>query len=370
MIEIIIRMKVVILGDNRSVHIQEWISSVQASNKVELHVITFDNGVKFEGVTYHSLVKFGSSKFNYLLNIFRVKSIVKSINPDLIHAHYATSYGFLARYSGFHPYIITGWGADIFDSPKNIIMKKVLINSFKNADAISVLSEITRSEMKKLTPKYVHLIPFGVDVNKFTPKITKNPNLVRIGTIRTLSEKYGVEFLIRAFEKLSKKHENIQLEIVGDGPLRPYLENLVKEFGLENKVIFHGYINQNSSFDQYIKILSSFEIFAILSILDSETFGVAAVEASACGIPVVATSVGGLPEVVKSEITGIIVPPQDVEATFMALDRLVSNISLRHEMGINGRLNVLKKYNWLENTNQMLDLYSQTIKSSKINKHR
>ena len=358
-------MKIVIIGENNSVHIQKWIIAIAGSKDVELHVISFDRGVKFDGVTYHSLSKMTGTKIDYILNVFRVKGFLKKIKPDLLHAHYATSYGFLASFTNFHPLIITGWGADIFDSPKNPLMKRLLVDSFKKADAISVLSEITRVEIKKLTNKFVHLIPFGVDINKFYPQQLKPENLITIGTIRTLSEKYGVEYLIRTFAVVCKKHQNIQLEIIGDGELRSFLENLTVELGVEKKVIFHGYINQNSSFEQYIKILRNFDVFAILSILDSETFGVAAVEASACGIPVVATSVGGLPEVIDSEKTGIIVPPKNVQKTATALDRLISDKNLRIEMGKNGRRKVEKDYYWSVNIEQMINLYSQTIEKSK-----
>ena len=355
-----------ILGENGSVHIQKWIKAISQYQQINVHIITFDRGMKFPEVTYHFLKKFTGTKIDYLLNIFKVKSYIKSIKPDIIHAHYATSYGFLAAFSGFHPFIITGWGADIFDSPNNSWMKKLLINSFKKADAITVLSNITRKEIAKLTDKEVQLIPFGVDLNKFFPRKANSTDIIKIGTIRTLSEKYGVEYLIRAFALICEKHQNIQLEIVGDGPLRTYLENLVVELGIEKKVVFHGYVNQNLLFEQYIKILGSLDIFAILSILDSETFGVAAVEASACGIPVVATSVGGLPEVIESEKTGIIVPPKNVVATAKALDSLISDEKLRIEMGKNGRKKVEEKYNWKTNIEQMIQLYSNVIEKSKL----
>lgn len=104
-----------------------------------------------------------------------------------------------------------------------------------------------------------------------------------------------------------------------------------------------------------------------MSILDSETFGVAAVEASACKIPVIATSVGGLPEVIESEKNGIIVPPKNVEATVNALERLITDANLRIEMGENGRKKVEEKYNWSANIDQMIDLYKQTILNHKKN---
>src|SRR5665213_2206000 len=99
-------MKVIILGDNNSPHIQKWISAIALCKGMELHVICFDGGVRFDGVNYHLLSKVTGTKIDYLLNVLKVKSFIKKINPDLVHAHYATSYGFLATFSGFHPLII------------------------------------------------------------------------------------------------------------------------------------------------------------------------------------------------------------------------------------------------------------------------
>ena len=355
-------MKLIILGENGSVHVQKWIKAISNVSEIELYVISFNRGLQLSNVKYLYLKQITGTKLDYFLNVFVVKKYIKQVKPDLIHAHYATSHGFLAAFSNFKPLIITGWGADIFDSPKNLFMKLLLQFSFRSANAITVLSQITLSEMIKLTNKKVELIPFGVDISIFKPlPISTISPLIKIGTIRTLTEKYGVEYLIRAFAIVEKKYPNIQLEIVGDGPLLGFLQNLTIELGVQQKVNFHGYVNQNSDFEHYITLLQSMDIFAILSILDSETFGVACVEASACAIPVIATSVGGLPEVINNEVTGIIVPPKNALATANALERLITNETLRKKLGANGRHKVEQYYNWEHNTQQMVQLYQQVI---------
>jgi glycosyltransferase involved in cell wall biosynthesis len=350
-------LKVVILGENGSVHIQKWVKAISEFEEIELHVISFDRGVKFDKVTYHPLKIYFNNKLDFFLNTITVRKYLSLINPDLIHAHYATSYGYLGARANFHPFVITGWGADIFDSPKNVLMKQLLISSFKKADAVTVLSKITKTEISKLTNKNVTLIPFGVDIEKFKKRDLAKDNFIRIGTVRTLSEKYGVEFLIRAFSIVCKRHDNIKLEIVGDGPLRSFLESLAKELGVFDKVTFHGYVNQNADFEKYINLMSSFDVFAILSILDSETFGVAAVEASSCSLPIIATDVGGLPEVVQNNETGFLVPPKDFIATANALEKLILDESLRIKMGLQGRLKVENEYFWKNNVNKMVNLY-------------
>jgi glycosyltransferase involved in cell wall biosynthesis len=355
-------MKICYLGENISVHNQKWIKALSSHEGVEVHVITFDRGVKFEGVKYYYLKEYTSGRLNYLLNISRVRKLVRQIMPDLLHAHYATSYGFMGACCNFHPFIITGWGADIFDTSREVIVKHLLKFAFRKADAITVLSEITKKEIAGLTKKYVHLVPFGVDTTLFRPAVKiLQPGIFRIGTIRTLSEKYGVEFLVRAFAKLSAKYPHTYLEIVGDGGLRKSLETLCDELQVSERVRFYGFVNQQTDFEKYYSILSQFDVFVIPSVLHSETFGVACVEAGACGIPVIASDVGGLPEVIRHGETGFIVSPGNPEAIVQAVEKLIVDKELRISMGKAGREYVLENYDWEKCVLKMLSLYSSLI---------
>lgn len=352
-------MKVAILGENGSVHVQKWIRALADFTDLKIHVITFDRGVKYPDVEYYYLKKKLGNKLDYFLNVSTVKAFMKIIDPDIVHAHYATSYGLLGALCGKKPLMITGWGADIFDSPKNWFMRQLLQFSLKKADALSVLSEITKKEMMKYVSKDILLIPFGVDTNKFRPIQRSQDGIMRIGTIRTLSEKYGIEYLIKGFAKASQTRDLLRLEIVGDGPQKGYLQNLCKDLGVSNKVTFHGYINQNSDFTKYIQLLDSFHVFCILSIIDSETFGVASVEASACGLPIIATNVGGLPEVVADQKTGLLVPPKNEDKVAEAIALLADNASLRDLLGNAGRAFVISKYDWSKNVETMKNVYHQ-----------
>lgn len=348
---------VCLLGNNGSVHVQKWIKALALNKSLELHVVTFRGGKEFEGVKYHYLQKFTGTKLDYIFNIFRLKKMLRVISPQIFHAHYATSYGFMGAVANQHPYVVTGWGADVFDSPKNPIMKWVLKYVLKKADAITVLSKITQKEISKYTNKSVGLIPFGVDLAKFNTTKKLRDQTLKVGTIRTLSSKYGIVYLIDAIASLASKYPNLRLEIVGDGPLRQSLEQKVLDLKISNLVTFHGYVNQNQTFEKYIELLSSFDVFVIPSILDSETFGVASVEASACALPVVATRVGGLPEVVMDNITGILVPPKNSKAIADALEYLILHPSESTRMGLEGRKFVEANYNWDENVKSMVELY-------------
>jgi glycosyltransferase involved in cell wall biosynthesis len=355
-------MKLCLLGANGSVHVQKWIGALSQHNDIELHILTFKHGPKASNVNYHYLKEYTGTKLDYLLNIRKARKIVHSLKPDLVHAHYATSYGFMGAMLRAHPFIITGWGSDIFDSPKNLVLRNILRYSFKQADSITVLSEITRKEISKLTDKKINLVPFGVDINKFQPNNQKkNDGIIRIGTIRTLSEKYGVKYLLEAFAEIYKENKNIELHIVGDGDEKDFLKKLANNLGISEKTIFHGFVSQTNDFNKYISILTSFDIFVIPSIIDSETFGVAAVEASACEIPVIASNVGGLPEVVENNSTGLVVPPKNSHELANAIKKLTENKALLSSFGKNGREKVKKQYNWHNNVEQMIQLYKTLL---------
>jgi len=353
-------MRICYLGENGSVHNQKWIEALSKRGEIELHVVTFDRGMKFNNVRYHFLKRYLGNRFDYFLNIFRLKKILCSLQPDLLHAQYATSYGYMAARTGFHPCIVTGWGADIFDSPKQPMMRRIVNTALSHADAITVLSEITAREVRKLCGRDPLLIPFGVDTEKFKPG-RKDDGKIRIGTIRTLTRKYGVETLIRAFASVSERHPDVILDIVGDGELRQQLQQLTRDLGIDKKVNFHGFVSQQKDFDRYYSLLSQLDIFAILSVMDSETFGVAAVEASSCGIPVVATRVGGLPEVVQDGVTGILVGPEDVDETVAAMERLVADSNTRKSMGEAGRNFVLLHFDWKKSVDRMIELYNKLV---------
>ncbi|MEI7801863.1 MAG: glycosyltransferase family 4 protein [Bacteroidota bacterium] len=360
-------MKIVLLGENNSVHIQKWVKAIAMQQDVQLHVISFSGGPEIEGVNYYALKKITGTRFDYMLNLFRVKKLIQKIAPNIIHAHYATSYGLLGAFSGFHPFVITGWGADIFDSPSNPFMKRILQFSFSKADAVTVLSQITKTEIGKLTNKPVDLVPFGVDINYFKPDetVTSKKSELIIGTIRTLKEKYGVEYLVKAFLALEEKFPNASLHIVGDGDQRTMLEELAATSKQKNAIVFHGFVSQTKEPERYLSILRSFDIFVIPSVIDSETFGVAAVEAAACAIPVVASCVGGLTEVVKDNETGIIVSPRNVKELSAALEILLNDEIKRKQFGNNGRKNAEQLYNWKNNVATMMNIYRRTIEEYK-----
>ncbi|GAH31889.1 unnamed protein product, partial [marine sediment metagenome] len=156
---------------------------------------------------------------------------------------------------------------------------------------------------------------------------------------------------------LLNSFQKIRLTIVGDGIIRQKLESLVDRLGIKNNVAFAGFVPN----EKVVEYLNKFDIFVMPSVGEGETFGVAAVEAMATGLPVVASNVGGLPEVVDDGKTGLLVKPGDVEDLKRALEFYILSKDARIEHGKRGREKVKKLYNWKDNAEQMNNLYKEIL---------
>jgi glycosyltransferase involved in cell wall biosynthesis len=209
----------------------------------------------------------------------------------------------------------------------------------------------------------IAITPFGVDIKKFmrAGDISKNSDEINLGIIKTLSPKYGIEYLIKAFSILLSLYngdKKLKLKIYGSGDLLEQLIDLTKELKIDRDVTFMGKIPN----DEVPSALWGIDIFCLSSILDSESFGVSAVEAMAAGLPVVATDVSGFKEVMEDGTTGIIVPAKDPQAMAHAILRLIEDRQLRDLMGASGQERVTELYNWDNNVQNMIDLYNDLIK--------
>ncbi|MGI6394841.1 MAG: glycosyltransferase [bacterium] len=370
-------MKIFFLSDGSSIHTRKWVNSLIESG-LTIHLFSLSrfntNDYPSKNFSYTSYdiqrrvsACAGLGKINYLRVLRSLKKEIKEFAPDIVHAHFASSYGLLGALSGFHPFIVSVWGYDIFDFPeKSFIHKMVIKYNLSKADKILSTSNVMAKKTALYTEKEVTVTPFGIDLNVFKKeKVSRkeltpfNDSDVVIGTVKLLEKKYGINYLIEAFSDVSGKHPDIPLKllIVGGGSEKESLEKMVENLGLKEKVHFTGMVPHNSV-QLYHKII---DVFAALSIYDSESFGVAIVEAGACENPVVVSDAGGLPEVVDDGVTGFVVERKNSSATAKELEKLVIDEELRSRMGTAGRKRVEKLYDWKENVLQMLEIYKNIV---------
>lgn len=361
-------MKIVILAKNNSIHTIRWVNSLVERNH-EVHLISMHSGGdKIDSrIVIHNLPI--PAPFGYFLNAFIFRKLLKVINPDLLHVHFASGYGTLGRLGGYHPYILSVWGSDVYDySSRSFLYKYLLRKNLRSADKICSTSHDMAKQTNTICKnlKEITVIPFGIDLKQFSDDLYRsNHDYIVIGTVKTLEHKYGIDLLIKSFsqvrQRLFESHPNLadklRLLVVGGGNDRCMLEELVVSQGIASVTTFAGEI-RHSEVACYLKRL---DIYVALS--RQESFGVAVLEASACSLPVVVSDVGGLPEVVIDAHTGFIVPNNDVVSASDAIASLILNQSLMKKIGRNGREYVVSKYNWSINVTEMEQVYKEVLLS-------
>lgn len=365
-------MKVFFLADGNSAHTINWIKYLSASGvKIFLFSLTsFDISILGEIGFMTAGLNPGTnsshtdiSKIGYIKTIRKIKKALKEFKPDILHAHYATSYGFLGVLSHFRPFVLSVWGSDIYSFPRKSFIHKALLKfNLKHADAILSTSNAMATETRLYTDKEITVTPFGIDTEIFTSKnvisVFGKESIV-IGTVKTIDRIYGIEYLIRAFILLKPKYNNLKLLLVGgynkNDVYITFLKQLIKENDIIDDVVFTGKIPHNE-ISEYHNML---DIPVYVSL--RESFGVSVLESQACQKAVVISNTGGLPETVQESITGFIVPPGDEKSTAEAIEILILDEKMRKQMGKNAREWVIGKYGKANVTKAMLNIYSSIL---------
>lgn len=228
----------------------------------------------------------------------------------------------------------------------------------RRADRFLVLNSESIQELQELglDKRQMASIVNGVDTTYFAPNEQKVTAPIEVKQasgkavfVGRLTTQKGVDLLLRAWAQLVEPR---QLILVGEGAERSSLEALASELDLDN-VTFTGSTNDVRSYLQQ----------ADLFVLPSRSEGIpnALLEAMACGLPVVASAVGGIPDVVQDGESGLLVPPDDVPALAGAIGRLLADSDLRRRMGEKGRQRVVSDYSLKATTTRHLELYREVI---------
>lgn len=360
-------MRVALLGPANSIHLQRWAAAL-AQRGYELCIISQHRCERARLPASVEVVWLPYvGPLGYFRNVPSLRRLLATWRPDLLSAHYASGYGTLMALSGFRPLMLSVWGSDVYDFPYESALKGRLVRrNLRRANVIASTSHAMAEQVRRLAPERseVAVTPFGVDLEQFSPQPWRRARgQLTIGIVKSLTPKYGVDLLLRAFAGLLNDkdvcalHDQCRLLIVGGGLERNALESLASELGVASCVRFAGAV-PHADVPLW---LNQFDIYVAPSRLDSESFGVAVVEASACALPVVVTAVGGLQEVVRDRETGLVVPQDDVPALQAALKCLVLDAALRNNLGKSGRLLVEREYEWGHCVDLMEACFAQAV---------
>lgn len=307
-------------------------------------------------------------KFQFLTFILFniINSCRKLKDMDLIHVQWPIPNGLGALLlKTFYKiqYINTIYGEEIYLSKRyhTIPIIKLLVNNSSKTLTISsaTLKACLKSGLKKET---LEIIPFGVDTNFFRPiNVRKNKGIFQILSIGYLIERKGFEYLIKATKKVLKKHGNVELIIIGSGPLENQLKKLIKELKLEDSI----QIISNVSDEKLLELYNSSDLFVLPSVVDSqgntEGLGVVLLEAMACKLPVMGSNIGGIPDIIQNGETGLLVLEKDISEISRGITELIEDDDLREKLAINGHKMVKRKFSWEKIAENYIKIYNRAV---------
>ena len=357
---------------------------VKMGHNVTIHTIQKEGTKKYEQIEGIEVFRFKDIRlfpklskitFGKIPSIFSFSAIpslfkiAKKVQPAVIHSHFLADTGLAAIIVGNTlkiPVITSLLGKDIFDPIDPVPTKwhKNLVWLMQNSSKIVSCSmdQKTRAQAMGVSSE-IEIIPHGVDIQRYTPQISNQVDFKKklgvqgpiILSVQRLHSRKGLNYLIDAIPIVLESIPSTQFIIVGKGPEKINLENKIKELGLENNVKLVGFI-MDSDLPKYY---ANCDIFVLHSIY--EAFGIVLLEAMASEKPIISTMVGGIPEVVQNEKSGILVPPKNATALATAIIQLLSDGKRAKEMGQYGRKLTEIQFNWEIIAKKYIEMYFDLI---------
>jgi len=371
------KLTICFLGNAESIHTLKW-AKYFADKKHKVYLISwtsFLKGYNPGDIKLHFLkekIKIRIWPLNTLLNlpfyIFGLKKLIKKLNPDIIHAHYITSYGILPALLGFHPLVITAWGSDILITPKKFLPSKWSVKYvLKKADLITCDAEHMKKAMIKLGAGKlkIKIINFGIDTKRFSPGIRDEKLKEELGvldckiviSLRNLEAVHDILTLIKSIPIVLKKIPKTKFIIIGKGSQEQELKNLVETLTIKDSIKFLGQI-PNTELPRYLRIS---DVYVSTSLSDA---GIASstAEAMACGLPVVITDVADNRKWVKDGENGFVAPVKKPELLAQKIIYLLKNEKKGKKFGKINRKIIEERNNYYKEMAKMEEIYKELVK--------
>lgn len=280
---------------------------------------------------------------------------VKEQGIEHIHAHFATNSATIVLFTKFLTgvsYSFTMHGSEEFDRPERIGFKEKI----KYANFVAAISSYTRSQLSRWSDfsdwEKIHIVHCGLDNDFLEYKPVAIPNEPRIVSVGRFCEQKGQIMLLQAISQLVSEGIELKLVLVGDGPMGDYIESFIKKHELSSYVELTGSL----SGEQVREQISLARTFVLPSFM--EGLPVVIMEAFALGRPVISTYVAGIPELVKNDINGWLVPAGSVDDLVNAIrSALLAPPEKLAAMGKNGRESVLEKHSIMKEAKKLRELF-------------
>ena len=283
---------------------------------------------------------------------------------DVIHYFFSIPTGLISLLPGSHrkiPYIVSLRGSDVpfydvvnkklqwFHNLLRPINRKIWLNAEK---VVAVTSSLRSTAYRTARDLEIEVIPNGIDSAIFNPQepIEMTKGKLKLITVTRLIARKGIQHVLQALSELS--NEKVNLLIVGTGNYENQLKEMTDALSLHQTVKFYGYCPN----EKLPMLLNQHDVFILPSL--TEAFGNSFAEAMACGLPVIGSKIGGIPDLVKDE-NGILVEPGDIVQIKAAINNMIASEAMRIRMGKENSKLIQNRYQWKNVVERYLGIYEQ-----------
>ncbi len=361
-------MKICFLGNGTTTHVYNWIQYF-AKKGHQIHLITLD-GYSFEPheniTVYH--VKTVLSRNRNLLTCFamsfRIRNIIGTIQPDIVHAHYLSDYGLLGYLTRFPRFVVTCWGSDILVEPKKYLFKGLLTPCILNSAKLVTTDSVTaRDECLKYSnyPEKTKIILWGVDLATFheTAREKKERAEITILSTRIFAPNYNIDTIVQSIPSVREKHPNVKYILKSIIRSDPQLQRIADALKVSE---FIEFVSKNIDYKELAELHSSADIF--ISVPTSDSSSVSLLEAMASGLPVIVSDIPANHEWITDGWNGFIVPVRDPEKLAEAILHLIEKPDLMRLFGERNARIIREKADREKHMAHMEELYQQLLETN------
>lgn len=364
----------------------EGLAKALVQQNHEVHLFTLDfpgtpNYEEMDGVkVYRASTELGHPNFLTWVLLFnhfltkRMADVSQSVDFDVIHVH-----DWLAAFSGISfkhyvkkPMVLTVHSTEVgraqgLHSPDSFSINGIEWWATYEADRVIVCSQSMKNEICghfNLPLDKVEVIPNAIDPTKYQTSVDRGSVRQRYGVgygeklilcVGRLVPQKGIEYFIRAIPSIAKRYPEAKFIIVGEGWSRDILEAEAHASGHGKKIRFTGFASDK----EVIDLMTSADVLVVPSVY--EPFGIVALEGMATGVPVVASQVGGLSEVIEHDRTGLLVYPRSPESIAWGIDRIVSDSDHAKWLTENAKDILHKDYSWEAVAMKTVEVYRKVV---------
>jgi L-malate glycosyltransferase len=357
-------MILLFIADGRSIHTQRW-AEYFAEKGHDVHLVTYDPMNRtIPGVTEHVVASSWNNLYlAFIPRQFRINRIVKETRPDLIHAHFIAKYGFHLPGLRFRPTVVSAWGDDVLILPAKSrlihLFTKHVLSSVNLIYAVSLDIRQHIIDDFGIPPTDVRYLPFGIDTDLFAPDTRKKGEreTIEVFSNRGFFPVYDNATLVRGFALACRENPGLRLTLKGEGPEEQQIRALVTSTGLSDRITFE----KKTAYSEVPRDYRGADIFITTSRSDGTPVSV--LEAMASGLPCIATAVGGIPEWVENNTTGLLIAPGSPEEVAKAILALAADPTLRERLGTAARERIVSGGQWKRLMTQAEKDYQALIKT-------